>query len=102
MAVSRVHMPRSQKRRSSAERVTELEQKIAELKAKKAAQQKKSDPVLREIQKLQKILKRFIQLAHDNNRPDIANSAMGFRSMLERVLVAELKPEPTSEAETEA
>jgi len=79
--------------------VSALQDRITELKAKLTAQQKKTDPVLREIQKLQKTLKRFIQLAHDNNRPDIANSAMGFRSMLERILVAELKAEPPSEAE---
>lgn len=83
------NMRRSYQRRSSEERVAQLESKIAELKAKRTAREKKSDPILREIHKLQKHLKRFIQLAHDNSRPDIANSAMGFRSMLERTVVAE-------------
>ena len=83
-------MGRSYNRRSADQRVADLEQRIAELKSKQAAKDKKSDPVLREIQKLQKRLKRFIQLAHDHKRPDVANSAMGFKSMLERILASEL------------
>lgn len=83
-------MRRSYQRRTADERVAELGKKIAELKAKQAAREKKDDPVLREIQKLQGRLKRFIQLAHDHKRPDVANSAMGFKAMLERILAAEM------------
>jgi molecular chaperone GrpE (heat shock protein) len=82
-------MPRPYHRRSPDQRVADLEKKIAELKAKQSARDKKDDPVLREIQKLQKHLKRFIQMAHDHKRPDVANSAMGFKSMLERLVAAE-------------
>jgi hypothetical protein len=70
--------------------VADLERQIAELKSKQVAREKKSDPVLREIQKLQKRLRRFIQFAHDNQRPDVANSAMGFKAMLDRILASEL------------
>lgn len=83
-------MRRSYNRRSPEERVAELERKIADLKAKKTARVKKDDPVLREMQKLLQKLKRFVQLALDNNRPDIANSALGFKSMLERIIQSEL------------
>lgn len=83
-------MRRSYHRRSADQRVADLEKKIAELKAKQAAREKKDDPVLRELQKLLKRLKRFVQHAHDHKRPDVANSVMGFKSMLERILVAEL------------
>jgi predicted site-specific integrase-resolvase len=83
-------MRRSYHRRSADERVADLDKKIAALKAKQSAREKKDDPVLREIQKLLKRLKRFIQYAHDHKRPDVANSVMGFKSMLERILATEL------------
>lgn len=89
-AIAESNMRRSYRRRTADQRVADLEQKIAELRAKQAAREKKDDPVLREIQKLQKRLKRFIQLAHDHKRPDVANSAMGFKSMLERMVATEL------------
>lgn len=85
-------MPRTHRRRSADELVADLDRKIAELRAKQAAREKKGDPVLRELQKLQRTLKRFTQFALDHNRPDIANSTMGFRSILERLLEAELSP----------
>jgi len=82
-------MRRSYQRRSADQRVAELQKKIAELKAKQAAREKKDDPVLRELQKLMKRLKSFVQHAHDHKRPDIANSVMGFKAMLERILASE-------------
>jgi hypothetical protein len=82
-------MRRSYQRRTAEERLAELDRKIAELKAKQAAREKKDDPVVREMRKLHKRLKDFIQLAHDHKRPDVANSAMGFRSMLDRILAQE-------------
>jgi molecular chaperone GrpE (heat shock protein) len=89
-AIVQPQMPRSYKRRSPDQRVADLERRIAELKAKRAARDKKDDPVLREIQKLQQRLKRFIQLALNQKRPDIANSALGFKSSLDRILSQEL------------
>jgi len=83
-------MPRTHQRRSSDERVADLEKKIADLKARQAAQSKKNDPLVREIRKLLKQLKRFIQLAYDSSRPDIANSALGFRAILDRALTDEV------------
>jgi len=82
-------MRRSYHRRSADERVADLDKRIADLKAKQAAREKKEDPVLREIQKLLARLKKFVQFAHDHKRPDIANSVMGFKSMLERILATE-------------
>lgn len=83
-------MRRTYKRRSADQRVAELDQRIAELKAKQSAREKRDDPILREIQKLHQRLKRFIQMALDLNRPDVANSALGFKSSLQRILIAEL------------
>jgi hypothetical protein len=91
-AVAKSKMPRSYQRRSAEQRVADLEKKIAALKSRQLAREKKDDPLLREIKKLQKNLKRFIQLAHDHKRPDVANGAMGFKAMLERILSAELGP----------
>src|SRR5262245_31749437 len=89
-AVVQPNMRRSYNRRSPDQRVADLEKKIADLKAKQVAREKKDDPVLRETRRLAVRLKRFVQFAHDQKRPDIANSAMGFRSLLERILASEL------------
>ena len=83
-------MRRSYHRRSPEERLSDIELRIAELKAKKAARTRKDDPLVREIRKTQKRLKSFIQHALDNKRPDLANSAKGFNSILDRTLTAEL------------
>ena len=90
MEVLTSDMSRSYQRRSTAERLADLEKKVSHLKAKQASREKKGDPVLREVQKLQKRLKEFIQTAHDHKRPDIANGAMGFKAMLDRIVAAEL------------
>ena len=88
-------MPRSYNRRSAEEQVADIQRRIEELKHKQAAREKKSDPVLREMQKLQRQLKSFVQLALNHNRPDVANSALGFKAMLERILSTELGVEST-------
>jgi hypothetical protein len=94
-------MRRSYHRRSADERVADLDKRISELKAKQSARERKDDPVLREMQKLLKRLKRFIQHAHDHKRPDVANSVMGFKSMLERILATELGASATELAESD-
>jgi len=91
-------------RRSDEERIAELESRIAELREKQALKSKKDDPVLREIPKVQRRLRKFAQLAMDNGRPDIANSITAFTAGLERTLRDELKkagrePAPAPEAE---
>lgn len=77
-------------RRSDDQRIQELEHRIEELKAKQAAREKRDDPVVREIPKVQKRLRKFAQLAMDNNRPDIANTTTAFAAALERILRSEL------------
>jgi hypothetical protein len=80
---------RKYKRRSDQERIAELERRIAEVKAKQVAKEKKDDPVLREIPKLQRQLRKFAQLSADHNRPDISNSILAFTAGLERILRSE-------------
>ena len=82
---------RKYKRRSDEERIAELQARIEALKAKKSARDRKDDPVLREIPKIQRRLRKFAQLAMDNTRPDIANSITAFNAGLERILQSESK-----------
>ena len=85
---------RNYHRRSDDERIADLQKRIADLKAKQALRDKKEDPVLREIPKLQRHLRKFAQLAMDHNRPDISNSTWAFATGLERILRTEAKPSP--------
>ena len=73
-------------RRSDEERIRDLEARIEDLKVKRAAKSKQADPVLKEIPKIQRRLRKFAQLAMDHNRPDIANSTTAFNAGLERIL----------------
>ena len=88
-------------RRSDDERIAELEQKIVELKARQSAKERKSDPVIREIPKIQRRLRKFAQLATDHHRLDIANSIRMFNAGLERVLRSELGQTVPASAPTE-
>lgn len=93
-------MSRPYQRRSSEQKIADLERKIATLKARQEARAKKKDPVVKEALKLHRHLKAFIQTALDHRRPDVANSALGFKASLER-LVAEAQGEPTLDEEDE-
>jgi len=88
-------------RRSPDERIAELERRISELKLKQQVREKKDDPVLREIPKVQRRLRKFAQLAMNNQRPDIANSITAFTAGLERILHAELGRNRAAEAEAD-
>jgi molecular chaperone GrpE (heat shock protein) len=80
------------------ERVAALQQRIAELKARQVAREKREDPVVREIPKVHRRLRKFAQLAMDNQRPDIANSALAFMASMDRILRAELGKERVLDA----
>ena len=90
---------RQYRRRSDAQRIADLEQRIEELKAKQTSKKKQTDPVIKEIPKVQRRLRKFAQFAMDHTRPDIANSVTAFCSSLERILRSEADsaaPRPTS------
>ena len=82
---------RKYRRRTDAERIAELESRIADIKARQSVRAKKNNPVLKEIPKVQRRLRKFAQLAMDNNRPDLANSTTAFNAGLERILRSEVK-----------
>lgn len=77
-------------RRSDDERIAELEARIADLRAKQVAKERRIDPVLKEIPRIQRRLRKFVQLATNNQRADIANSTTAFIAGLERTLRSEL------------
>lgn len=94
-------MSRPYQRRTSEQKIADLQRKIEALKARQEARSKKSDPVLKQALKLHRSLKAFIQVALDNRRPDIANSALGFKASLER-LVEESQGSPSLDEADEA
>ena len=79
---------RKYNRRTPEQIIADLEKEIARQKAKVEAQAKASDPVLSEIPKLQKRLRKFAQEAFDNKRPDVGNALTAFVSSLDRMYKA--------------
>lgn len=83
---------RAYRRRSEEERIAELEQKIASIKHKMELRERQDLPVLREIPKIQRSLRRFADLAKEHGRDDLYNSADSFVSGLDRVLDGQEMP----------
>jgi hypothetical protein len=71
-------------RRTEEERIHDLEEKLAQVKARLEAKQNKNSPVLREWVRVQRALKKFGQTALDSGRQDLALSAQAFSAGLER------------------
>ena len=94
---------RRYRRRTEEERIAELEKKIEALKKRQASRTRKDDPILKEIPKVSRRLRKFAQLAMDHRRPDIANTSSGFAAALDRILHNELgqslKPATVSDDE---
>jgi len=86
-------------KRSDEDKIRELQKRIEDLKAKRAARERRSDPLIREIPRVQKRLRKFAQMAMDQSRPDIANSTTAFSAALGRILRAELGDEITDDGE---
>ncbi len=84
---------RGYRKRTDEEKIAALERKIADLKSKQIAKERKEHPVLREIPKIQRRLRKFAQMAMDHQRADIANSVTAFVAGLERILRSEREEE---------
>jgi molecular chaperone GrpE (heat shock protein) len=80
---------RRYRRRNAEETIAALEQQISDLKSRQVDKERKEDPVLREIPRIQRRLRKFAQLAMDRQRADIANSVTAFVAGLERILSSE-------------
>jgi hypothetical protein len=75
---------RSYTRRSEDERIAELNAKIEKIKQRLELKQRKDSPVLREMAKVQRVLRKFAQTALDHGRADLANATQAFSAGLDR------------------
>lgn len=76
---------RARKRRDELEQILALEAKIKAVEARKERRRKRTEsPVLKDFEKLKKQLAQFAQICMDRQRGDIANSVLGFMTVLER------------------
>lgn len=71
-------------RRTEQERISELEDKIRQIRERMENKQRKDSAVLRELPKVKRVLNKFAQLAVDNERHDLANSCVAFLAGLDR------------------
>ena len=76
---------RNYRRRSEDERIEALQAEIDSLREKIEAKKRKDMPVLKEIPKIQRRLQKFVQMAVDYERHDIANTTLAFLAGLERI-----------------
>ena len=73
------------KRRSEEELIEELEAKIREVEARKERRRRRAEsPIAKDFERLKRHMAKFTQACVDNDRNDIANSVMGFMTILER------------------
>jgi len=89
---------RSYNRRTEEDKIRELEEKVASLKAKVEAKQRKDLPVVREWPKVQRTLSQFAQVAADHGREDLANSIQAFMAGTERSLRPHVETVPIKRA----
>ncbi len=77
---------RAYHRRSEDQRIADLEAKIHKIKARMEMKQRKDSPVLREVTRVQRVLRRFAQTAQDHGRSDLAMSTQAFAAGLDRLV----------------
>jgi len=75
---------RSYSRRTTEEKLHELEAKLATARARLEAEKERNSPLRRDWLKAQKALRIFIQTATDEGRSDLALSAEAFAAGTER------------------
>lgn len=84
---------RTYRKRTDEERIAELEAKIADIKRREEAKKRKDDPVLRDIPKVQRRLRKLAGLAVEYGRLDISNTVQAWISSLDRMVREDtLKP----------
>jgi hypothetical protein len=77
---------RSYNRRSEDQRIADLQSKIQKIKERMELKQRKDSPVLREVARVQRILRKFAQTAQDHGRSDLAMSTQAFVAGLDRLV----------------
>jgi hypothetical protein len=83
---------RAYNRRSEDQRIADLEAKIHRIKTRMELRQRKDSPVLREVSRVQKVLRRFAQTAQDHGRADLAMSTQAFAAGLDRLVSTPEEP----------
>jgi len=76
---------RSYNRRTSEQIIADLQAQIDLQKEKIEAKSKANDPVLKEIPKVRRQLRKFAQIAENGGRKDIGNSVTAFITSLDRM-----------------
>lgn len=71
-------------RRTDEQLIGELQEKIRRVQERLESRQRKDSAVLKELPKVQRVLRRFAQLAVDSGREDLSNSTTAFLAGLER------------------
>src|SRR5688572_21689575 len=75
----------SRKRRDELELIRQLEAKIKAVQARKEKRKRRTEsPVWKDFEKVKRQMARFAQICMDHQRADIANSVLGFMTVLER------------------
>lgn len=85
---------RSYTRRTDEDRIAALAAKIDRIKTRMEMKERKDSPVLRELVKVQRMLRKFAQTAQDCGRTDIATSAQAFVAGLNRVTSTVIEDAP--------
>ena len=83
---------RAYTRRSDEQRIAELQAKISSIQTKLAQKERTDAPLLKEIPRVQRRLRKFAQKALDFGRADLANSVLAFVAGLERAADVEASP----------
>ncbi len=76
---------RTYNRRSEDQRIADLQAKIQKIKERMESKQRKDSPVLREVARVQRFLRKFAQTAQDHGRSDLSMSTEAFVAGLERL-----------------
>ena len=83
---------RAYNRRSEDQRIADLEAKIQKIKSRLEMKQRKDSPVLREVARVQRVLRKFAQTAQDHGRADLAMSTQAFAAGLDRLVSTPEEP----------
>jgi len=83
---------RAYNRRSEDQRIADLQAKIQKIKSRMEVRQRKDSPVLREVMRVQRVLRRFAQTAQDHGRSDLAMSTQAFSAGLDRLVSTPEEP----------
>lgn len=75
---------RTYNRRSDEELIQDLQDKIKRVEARMQAKDRADAPVLKEVTKVNRTLKKFAQVALDHGREDLSNMTLAFISGLDR------------------